>query len=76
MCQVLFHLVYRYVLYKCVRCFVIQCIGMFCINVKCLITQCTGMFCINVKCYVIQCTGMFCISVSSVMSFSVQVCSV
>ena len=65
MCQMICHSVYnRYVLYKCVKCYAIQCT--------------TGMFCTNVKCFVIQCTtDMFCINVSSVLSFSVyQVCSV
>ena len=76
MCQGLCHSVYnRYVLYKCVEGYVIQCIaGMFCINVSSVMSFSVNRYFLYkcVKCFVIQCiTGMFCINVSSVMLFSV-----
>ena len=75
MCQVFCHSVYsRYVLYKCVKCFVIQCItGMFCINVSKVFYSVYNRYVLYkcVKCFVNQCiAGMICINVSSVLSIS------
>ena len=76
MSQVFCHSGYnRYVLYKCVKYFVIQCItGMFSINVSSVCHSVYNRYvpykC--VKCFVIQCiTGMFCIIVSNVFWHSV-----
>ena len=82
MCHVFCHSGYnRYVLYKCVECFVIQyTTAMFCINVSSVLSFSVYQIVLYkcVKCFVIQgIAGMFYINVSSVLSFSVQqVCSV
>ena len=82
MCQVFCHSVYnRYVLYKCVKCFVIQSITVFSVlmcQVCCHSVYNRYVIYICVKCFVIQCIiGIICINVSKVLSISVlQVCSV